>query len=195
MEIKNRKVDEFLAKAKNWQTEMGKLRSIVMECGVDEELKWGKPCYCMDSKNIAIIQNFKDYCALLFPKGVLMKDPGNRFIAMTENTNIARQLRFTSSEEIEQLAPVIKAYMQEAVEVKKSGVKVPKKETSEFPVPEELTRRFEKDSRLKEAFEALTPGRQRGYLLYFAGAKQAATRESRIDTYESKILEGLGLND
>lgn len=190
-----RTVDDFLTKAKNWQIEMRRLRSILLECKVEEELKWGKPCYCMDAKNIAIIQNFKEYCAVLFPKGVLLKDPEKLFVAMTENTNIARQLRFTSIEEIEQREQVIKEYIAEAIEVEKSGAKVPKKETSEFPVPEELTNRFMQNPQFKRAFESLTAGRQRAYLLYFAGAKQSATRESRIDKYESKIFDGLGMDD
>ncbi len=195
MERTNQKVDQFLATAKNWQDEMALLRSIALGCSVEEELKWGKPCYCSEGKNIAIIQNFKEYCAVLFPKGTLMKDPEHLLIAMTETTTGARQLRFTNVEEIEEKAEIIQAYIRDAVEVEKSGAEVPKKKTSDFPVPDELTARFESTPGLADAFEALTPGRQRAYLLYFAGAKQSSTRESRIDRYEAKILEGLGLND
>jgi len=192
---KNPKVDGYLRREKKWQAESKELRKIVLDCGLTEELKWGKPCYTFQESNVVIIQGFKEYCALLFGKGALLKDPKGILIQQTENVQAARQLRFTSVREIVALAPTIKAYVREAVAVEKAGLEVTYKKTSEFKVPEELQNRFDEDLSFKKAFAALTPGRQRGYLLYFAAAKQSKTRESRIEKSMSQILKGKGLMD
>ncbi|HEU0050155.1 MAG TPA: YdeI family protein [Nitrososphaera sp.] len=191
----NPKVDGFFGKAKKWQKEMEKLRMIVLECPLTEELKWGKPCYTFQDRNVVIIQGFKEYCALLFTKGVLLKDPKGILIQQTENVQAARQLRFTNVREIVQMKPVLKAYIKEAVAVEKAGLEVTYKKASEVKVPEELQNRLDENRALKTAFNALTPGRQRGYLLYFSGAKQSKTREARIEKYRRQILKGKGLND
>lgn len=191
----NPKIDGFLKKAKQWQGELGELRRIALDCQLTEEVKWGQPCYTFESKNIAIIHAFKEYCALLFFKGALLKDPKGILIQQTENVQSGRQIRFTNLGEIVQLEAVLKAYIREAVEVEKAGLKVPHKKTSEFKVPEELRKKLAKTPALKTAFEALTPGRQRAYILYFAGAKQSKTREARIDKCTPQILKGKGLND
>jgi uncharacterized protein YdeI (YjbR/CyaY-like superfamily) len=191
----NPKVDGFFRKAKKWQKEMEKLRTIILECPLTEELKWGKPCYTFQDRNVVIIHGFKEYCALLFTKGVLLKDPKGILIQQTENMQAARQLRFTNVREIVQMKPVLKAYINEAVSVEKAGLEVTYKKTSEFKVPEEFQNRLDENRALKTAFNALTPGRQRGYLLYFSGAKQSNTREARIEKYRPQILKGKGLND
>ena len=191
----NPKVDFFFEKEGQWQKEFAKLRSIVLDCHLVEELKWGCPCYTFEGKNIVLIHGFKDYCALLLFKGALMKDPEGILIQQTENVQAARQIRFTKLSEITKLAPVLKAYIYEAVELEEAGAKVEFKKSAEFPVAEEFEARLKKMPKLKTAFEALTPGRQRGYLLYFAAAKQPKTREARIDKYIPLILEGKGLND
>ena len=191
----NPKVDFFFNKGDQWHAEYGKLRTIVLACPLTEELKWGKPCYSFQNNNIVLIHGFKEYCALLFMKGALLKDPRGVLIQQTENVQSARQIRFTDVREIAKLAAVLKAYINEAIEVEKAGLEVPHKKTSEFKVVEEFKSKLAKTPALKKAFEALTPGRQRGYLLYFSGAKQSATRESRIEKCMPDILKGKGLNE
>lgn len=191
----NPKVDWFFNKATQWQEEYARLREIILETGLIEELKWGCPCYTLDGKNIVLIHGFKEYCALLFHKGVLMQDPAGILIIQTENVQSARQVRFTSLRQIEEQAATLRAYVFEAMEVERAGLKAPFKKTTEFNMPEEFQRRLDADVALKEAFEALTPGRQRGYLLHFSQAKQVKTREARIDKYIPKILEGKGMDD
>jgi uncharacterized protein YdeI (YjbR/CyaY-like superfamily) len=191
----NPKVDAVLKKEKKWQEEFGKLRAIILECGLTETLKWGWPCYAHEDSNIVLIHGFKEYCALLFFKGALMKDPEGILIQQTENVQSARQIRFTNAREIGKLKTALKAYVRAAIEVEKSGAKVPLKKTSEFPVPEEFIDKLDDVPDLKTAFDALTPGRQRAYLLYFSAPKQAKTRESRIEKCVPQILEGKGLND
>lgn len=191
----NPKVDFYFRKAKKWQKEIEQLRTIVLDCHLAEELKWGVPCYTFEGSNIVLIHTFKEYCALLFHKGALLKDANGILIQQTENVQSARQVRFTSLKEIVELAPVLKAYIFEAVEVEEAGLKVELKKTGDFPIPEEFQTKLDKIPALKKAFEALTPGRQRGYLFHFAGAKQSKTRESRIEKYMPKILDGKGLDD
>ncbi|TRZ46328.1 YdeI/OmpD-associated family protein [Robertkochia solimangrovi] len=191
----NPKVDQFLENARTWQNEMRMLRAIILECGLTEEYKWMHPCYTFRDSNVVLIHQFKEYCALLFHKGVLLKDTEGILIQQTKNVQAARQIRFTDISEIETLKPVVKAYIFEAVEVEKAGLNVRMKKTSEYEVPEELTRAFDKNSGLKTAFYALTPGRQRAYLLYFSQAKQEKTRVSRIEKYIPDILIGKGIND
>lgn len=191
----NPKVDKFLSSAKKWQTEMTQLRAICLGSGLTEELKWGKPCYTLEGANIVLIHGFKEYCALLFMKGALLKDPKGILVQQTENVQSARQIRFTSPQEIKKLEPAIKACIQNAIEVEKAGLEVTYKPTSEFSAPEELQVKFKENPAFKKAFEALTPGRQRGYLLHFASAKQAATRASRIEKCMPDIFNGKGLHD
>ena len=191
----NPKVDFYFNKAKKWQEELRKLRTIVLDCGLTEELKWGVPCYTLEKSNVVLIQVFKEYCALLFPKGALLKDSKGILIQQTENVQAARQIRFTNVREIIGLEPVIKAYIREAIQVQKAGLEVPLKKTSEFKVAEEFQKKLDVTPSLKKAFEALTPGRQRGYLLYFCGAKQSKTRESRVEKCVPQILKGKGLDD
>jgi uncharacterized protein YdeI (YjbR/CyaY-like superfamily) len=191
----NPKVDFFFEKPSQWQKEYLLLRSIILDCGLIEELKWGVPCYTFRGSNVVLIHGFKEYCAILFHKGALLKDPEGILIQQTKNVQAARQMRFTELKEIQDLKASIKAYVFEAIEVEKAGLKVELKETSEFPMVDELKARLENDSELKKAFESLTPGRQRGYLLYFSQAKQAKTREARIEKYIPKIFEGKGLQD
>jgi uncharacterized protein YdeI (YjbR/CyaY-like superfamily) len=191
----NPKVDEFLSKAKRWQEEFEKLRMIVLDCGLTEELKWGKPCYTFEKKNIVLIHGFKEYCALLFVKGALLNDAKGILVTQTENTQAARQIRFTSVREIVEMEPILKAYIHEAIEVEKAGLKVNYKRTSEFVIPEEFQNKLDEIPALKTAFDALTPGRQRAYILYFSQAKQPKTRESRVEKYMQQILDGKGLND
>ncbi len=194
----NPKVDELLSGTKKWKDEFAALREIILdcgECGLEEELKWGQPCYTFQGKNVVLIHGFKEYCALLFFKGALIPDPRGILVIQTDNVQASRQIRFTSLKEIVELAPVLKEYIRQAVEVEKSGQKVEFKKTSEFKVPEEFQRRLSEDPVLKAAFEALTPGRQRAYLLFFAAPKQSATRESRIEKSIPRILDGIGLND
>ena len=174
---------------------MSRLRMIVLDCGLTEELKWGCPCYTFEKSNIVLIHGFKEYCALLFFKGALLKDPNGILIQQTENVQAARQIRFTNVEEIVKMESILKAYIYEAIEVEKAGLKVPLKKTSEFTMPEEFQNKLDETPALKKAFYALTPGRQRGYLLYFSSAKQSKTRESRVEKYMQKILDGKGLDD
>ncbi len=191
----NQKVDWFFNKATKWQMEYKKLRSVILDCGLLEELKWGVPCYTFQKHNIVLIHGFKEYCALLFHKGVLLKDTDNILIQQTENVQSARQLRFTNLQEIIDLEKVIKAYVFEAIEVEKAGLEVKMKKTSEFKMSDEFKKALDDNTDLKSAFYNLTPGRQRGYLLYFSQAKQAKTRISRIEKCTEKILNGIGLND
>lgn len=191
----NSKVDLFLSKAKKWQEEMTLLREIILQCDLKEDYKWMHPCYTYENNNIVLIHGFKNYCALLFFKGVLLKDKDGILIQQTENVQDRRQIRFTNLEEIVKLKSTIKEYVLEAVKVEKMNLKVGFKKTSEYSVPEEFQKRFEENKKLREAFEGLTPGRQKGYLLYFSAAKQSKTRESRIDKYMQKILDGKGLDD
>jgi len=191
----NSKVDWFFNKATNWQEEYEKLRMIILECGLTEELKWGCPCYVFKKKNIVLIHGFKEYCALLFMKGALLKDEESILIQQTENVQSARQIRFRDIREIYDLEPVLKAYIHEAIEVEKVGLKVDYKTAAEFNMPEEFQRHLDHNRALKDAFYALTPGRQKGYLLYFSAAKQSKTRDARIEKYLPQILKGKGLDD
>ena len=189
----NPKVDEYLGKAKKWQEEFEKLRMIILDCGLTEELKWGCPCYTFEKSNIVLIHGFKEYCALLFFKGALLKDPKGILIQQTENVQAGRQIRFTNTREIVKMKTVLKAYIHEAIEAEKAGLKVNYKKNPE-PIPEELQNKLDEIPALKTAFDALTPGRQRGYILYFSAPKQSKTRESRVEKC-MQILNGKGLND
>lgn len=191
----NPKVDWFFDKDTKWKKEYQELRKIVLEYTLKEVLKWGVPCYTHNKSNILLIHGFKNYCALLFPKGVLLKDTNNILIQQTKNVQSARQLRFTNLQEIVDLKPIIKAYIFEAVEIEKAGLEVKMKKTSELEMPDEFKKALNENSDLKSAFESLTPGRQRGYLLYFSQPKQSKTRTARIDKYMKHILDGKGLND
>jgi uncharacterized protein YdeI (YjbR/CyaY-like superfamily) len=191
----NPKVDEFLGKAKKWKGEYEKLRSIVLDCGLTEDFKWMHPCYTVDKKNVVLIHGFKEYCALLFHKGALLQDPNGILIQQTENVQAARQIRFADVQEIVEMEPVLKAYISEAIEVEKSGLEVEYKKNTEYSIPEELQSKFDDLPALKVAFEALTPGRQRAYLLHFSEPKQSKTRTSRVEKYMQKIFDGKGLHD
>lgn len=191
----NPKVDGFLRKAKTWKEEFEKLRDIVLDCELTEDFKWMHPCYTFDNKNIVLIHGFKDYCALLFHKGALLKDTHGILIQQTENVQAARQIRFTNVQEIVEMEAVLKDYIYEAIEVEKSGLEVNFKKNTEYAVAEELQIKFDEIPALKAAFEALTPGRQRAYLLHFSEPKQSKTRESRVEKYMQQILDGKGLND
>ncbi|MEN7550475.1 YdeI family protein [Rapidithrix thailandica] len=191
----NPKVDFFFNKSQKWQDELGRLRTIALNCGLTEELKWGVPCYTFQKSNIVLIHEFKEYCAFLFHKGALLSDADGLLIQQTENVQAARQIRFTSLQEIEELESLLKTYIFEAIEVEKAGLKVEFKKTSEFNMPEEFQIKLEGNPDLKAAFEALTPGRQRGYLLHFSQAKQSKTRTSRIEKCIPQIFDGKGLND
>ncbi|MEP6949158.1 MAG: YdeI/OmpD-associated family protein [Ginsengibacter sp.] len=191
----NPKVDFYFNKAKKWQKEIRKLRTIVLDCHLAEELKWGVPCYTYEKSNIVLIHVFKEYFALLFFKGALLKDPHGILIQQTKNVQVARQVRFTNVQEIVKMKAILKAYIFEAVEVEEAGLKVDLKKTAEFNMPEEFQKKLDKMPALKKAFEALTPGRQRGYLLHFSAPKQSKTRESRIEKYLKQILNGKGLED
>jgi uncharacterized protein YdeI (YjbR/CyaY-like superfamily) len=191
----NPKVDEYLSKAKKWQEELKILRMILLDCGLTEELKWGVPCYTFQKSNIVLIHVFKEYCAILFFKGALLNDANGILIQQTENVQAARQIRFTNVREIGKLETILKAYIHEAIEVEKAGLKVDFKKTTEFIIPEEFQNKLDKNPALKTAFDALTPGRQRGYILYFSQPKQSKTRESRVEKCMKQILKGKGLND
>ncbi|HEY8937921.1 MAG TPA: YdeI/OmpD-associated family protein [Cyclobacteriaceae bacterium] len=191
----NPKVDWFFSKATKWQQEYEKLRKIILDCDLVEELKWGCPCYTFEKKNIVLIHGFKEYCALLLFKGALLKDAKGILVQQTENVQSARQIRFTSVREISKMEKILKAYIYEAVEVEEAGLKVNFKKTADFNIPEEFQRKLDKSTALKKAFYALTPGRQRGYIFYFSQAKQSKTRESRIEKYTKQILSGKGLDD
>jgi uncharacterized protein YdeI (YjbR/CyaY-like superfamily) len=191
----NPKVDFYFTKSEKWQEEIEQLRMIVLDCGLDEELKWGTPCYTFQGSNIVLIHVFKEYCALLFFKGALMNDPNGILIQQTENVQSARQVRFTSVTQITKMQRTLKSYIQEAIEVERAGLKVTLKKTEDYPVPVEFQNKLDKMPALKRAFEALTPGRQKAYLFHFASAKQSKTRESRIEKYLQQILDGKGLDD
>jgi uncharacterized protein YdeI (YjbR/CyaY-like superfamily) len=191
----NPKVDEFLRKAKKWQKEFEKLRMIILDCSLTEELKWGKPCYSFQKRNIVLIHGFKEYCALLFFKGALLKDANGILVQQTENVQSARQIRFSNVREVVEREPLLKAYISEAIEVEKAGLEVNFKRTSEFKIPAEFRKKLDKIPALKRAFGSLTPGRQRGYLLYFSAAKQSKTREARVEKCMQQILKGKGLNE
>ncbi len=188
-------LDTFFKADTKWQKEFEQLRLIVLDCGLTEELKWGKPCYTLQERNIVLIHGFKEYCALLFMQGALLKDAKGILVQQTENVQAARQIRFTSVKEIVKIKTIIKAYIHEAIEVEKAGLKVDLKKTKEFTVTEEFQNRLDENRALKTAFKALTPGRQRGYLLYFSAPKQSKTRVSRIEKCMKQILRGKGLND
>ena len=191
----NPKVDWFFSKDTKWQKEYEKLRKIILDCGLMEELKWGCPCYTFENTNIVLIHGFKEYCALLFFKGALLNDPNGILIQQTKNVQSARQIRFTSVREIVNMEKILKATVYEAIEVERAGLKVKLKKTSEFKIPEEFQKRLDKNTTLKKAFEALTPGRQRAYIFYFSQAKQSKTREARVEKYIKQILNGKGLDD
>ncbi|GEO09232.1 YdeI/OmpD-associated family protein [Segetibacter aerophilus] len=191
----NPKVDFYFTKADKWQKEFERLRVIVLSCGLTEELKWGCPCYTFNENNIVLIHGFKEYCALLFMKGALLNDTDGILIQQTENVQAARQIRFTNLREIVEKEAAIKAYIYEAIEVEKAGLKVPLKKTEEFAMPAEFESKLNEMPALKTAFEALTPGRQRAYKLYFSAPKQAKTREARIEKCIQQILNGKGLDD
>ncbi|MGZ3863686.1 MAG: YdeI/OmpD-associated family protein [Bacteroidia bacterium] len=191
----NPKVDWYFIKNKQWQEEIETLRVYALESGLTEELKWGCPCYTLNGTNVFLIHCFKEYCAYLFMKGALMKDPKKILVQQTANVQSARQIRFTNAKEIVKLKTALKLYIKDAIEIEKSGKKVELKKTNEFNMPEEFKAKLDKNAALKKAFFSLTPGRQRGYLLYFSSAKQAATRESRIEKYTKHILNGKGIDD
>lgn len=195
MKRMNSKVDGLLKKAGKWQQEFETLREIVFASPLTEEVKWGQPCYTSEGKNIVLIHGFKEYCALLFFKGALLKDPKHILIQQTENVQSGRQIRFTNVEQIIKMKSILKAYIHEAIEVEKSGLKVKLKKTSDFKVPEEFQGKLNEIPALKKAFAALTPGRQRGYLFYFSAAKQPKTREARVEKCMPQILQGKGLDD
>src|SRR6266851_4937845 len=191
----NPKVDFYFSKAKKWQEELEKLRTIILDCALTEELKWGVPCYTFQKSNIVLIHVFKEYCALLFFKGALLNDANGLLIQQTKNVQAARQIRFTNVRQIVKMKPILKAYIHEAIEVEKAGLKVPLKKTKEFDIPDEFQNKLNKNPALKKAFKALTPGRQRAYILYFSQPKQSKTRESRVEKCMKQILNGKGLND
>ncbi|AYD47579.1 YdeI/OmpD-associated family protein [Arachidicoccus soli] len=191
----NPKVDWYFDKEGKWQDAVKQLRKVILDCGLTEELKWGCPCYTFQNKNIVLIHDFKEYCALLFFKGSLLKDSDNILIQQTENVQAGRQIRFTNMQEILKKVSILKAYIFEAIEVEKSGLKVPHKKTSAYTIPEEFQHKLNENKVLKTAFKALTPGRQRGYILYFSAPKQSKTRAARIEKYTPTILNGKGLND
>lgn len=191
----NPKVDAFLSTEKRWKDELTALREIVLECLLEEDFKWKHPCYTYKGANVVLIHGFKEYCALLFMKGALLNDELGLLYQQTDNVQSGRQIRFTSLEEILSKRAELKTYVFDAIEVEKSGAKVPTKKTEDFPVPTELIEKWEADASFKQAFEALTPGRQRGYLLHFAQAQQSNTRKARIEKYTERILKGKGITD
>jgi uncharacterized protein YdeI (YjbR/CyaY-like superfamily) len=195
MSMMNPEVDWFFDKETKWQKEYEQLRTIVLDCGLNEELKWGQACYTYQNNNIVLIHGFKEYCALLFFKGALLNDADNILIQQTENVQSARQVRFTDLKEIVERERTLKAYIYEAIEVERAGLKVKLKKTSDFNIPEELQKKLDKMPAFKKAFEALTPGRQRQYIFYFSQPKQSKTREARIEKYIKQILNGKGLDD
>jgi uncharacterized protein YdeI (YjbR/CyaY-like superfamily) len=195
MNKKNPKVDGFLRKAKKWREEVQKLRTIALGRQLTEEMKWGWPCYTFQQGNVVLIHAFKEYCAFLFFKGALLKDAKGILIQQTEHVQASRQTRFTNVQQIDKLEPILKIYIDEAIEVEKAGLKVKLKKTTEFKIPEEFQNKLDENAALKTAFAALTPGRQRAYILYFSAAKQSKTRESRIEKWMKPILNGKGLDD
>lgn len=192
---KNPKVDGFMRKAKQWREEFEELRMIALGCDLTEDIKWMHPCYTLDNKNIVLIHGFKAYCALLFHKGALLKDPHGILIQQTDNVQAARQLRFTNVQEIIEKEAIIKAYIEEAIEIEKSGLTVDLKKHEEYVIPEEFQTKLDENPALQSAFEALTPGRQRAYILHFSTPKQSKTRAARVEKWMPQILDGKGLND
>lgn len=190
----NEKIDQFLANSKKWQEEMKFFREITLSCGLEEELKWRLPCYSLEGGNVAIIQPFKEYCALMFFKGALLKDP-KKILKTPGSHQSSRQIRITNMIEAKKLKTTIKAYVKEAIKIEKSGEKVKLKKTSDFKVPTEFKEKLAEMPKLKKAFDSLTPGRQRAYLYFFSSAKQSATREARVEKYIPQILKGKGMND
>lgn len=195
LQTRNPSVDVVMADTTQWRDEFELLRTLILDCGLTEALKWGQPCYATEGKNVLLIHGFKEYCAILFMKGALLKDPNGLLVQQTRNVQSARQIRFRHSGEISQLEPVLKAYVREAIEVEKAGLQVAKKATGDFEMAPEFQVTLDASPALKAAFEALTPGRQRGYLLYFAAAKRAETREERVKKCTPRILDGKGLDD
>lgn len=195
MSIMNTKVDIFLSKAKKWQEELKKLRQIILDCGLNEEYKWMHPCYTFEGNNIVLIHGFKEYCAVLFLKGALLKDTDGILIQQTKNVQAARQIRFTNVQEILKIEDSLKSYIYEAIEVEKAGLKVKMKKTSDYTIPEEFQNKLDNNPNLKTAFNKLTPGRQRAYIFYFSQPKKSITRVARIDKYMEHILNGKGLKD
>jgi uncharacterized protein YdeI (YjbR/CyaY-like superfamily) len=191
----NPKIDAFLKRQDRWRPEFEKLREVLLGSGLTEELKWGQPCYALDGKNVALIHGFKEYCAILFHKGALLKDPKSVLIQQTKNVQAGRQIRFTSVQEVTRLEKTLKAYVREAIEIERAGLKVPFKKTEDIELPEELESKLAANARLKAAFAALTPGRQRAYIFHFSQPKQSTTREARVEKHIPRILEGLGLDD
>lgn len=191
----NPKVDFYFDKNEKWKKEIEKLRDIALECGLTEELKWGCPCYTFNESNIVLIHVFKEYCAYLFFKGALLNDTNGILIQQTENVQSARQVRFTNVKKIAKMEKTLKAYIYEAIEVERAGLKVKLKETADFKIPEEFQKKLNKNASLKKAFNALTPGRQRQYIFHFSQPKQSKTREARIEKYTPQIIDGRGLND
>ncbi len=191
----NPKVDWFFSKETKWQKEYERLRLIILDCGLIEELKWGCPCYTFQDANVVLIHGFKEYCALLFFKGALLNDPNGILIQQTKNVQSARQIRFTNVREIVKLEKALKAYVYEAIEVERAGLKIKLKQTSDFKIPGEFQKQLDKKPALKKAFYQLTPGRQRAYIFYFSQPKLSRTREARIEKYSKQILAGKGLND
>ena len=191
----NPKVDFYFIKEKKWQEELEKLRTIILDCQLTEELKWGVPCYTFQKSNIVLIHVFKEYCAILFVKGALLKDANGILITQTENVQAARQIRFTNVQEIVEMETILKAYIYEAIEVEKAGLKVNYKKATEFSIPDEFQNKLDENPALETAFDALTPGRQRAYLLYFSAPKQSQTREARVEKCMEQILNGKGLDD
>lgn len=191
----NPKVDWYFKKPRKWKEEINILRDVILSSGLNEELKWGCPCYTLEDKNIVLIHVFKEYCAVLFFKGALLKDQENILIQQTKNVQSGRQMRFISLVEVKELKPVLKAYINDAIIAEKSGLKVEFKKTAEYDMPEEFQIRLDEDAALKKAFYSLTPGRQRGYLLFFSAAKQSKTREARVEKYIKHILNGKGMDD
>ncbi|MEO2203368.1 YdeI family protein [Paenibacillus pabuli] len=192
---RNTKIDPYFNKLKTWKEEFGLLREIVLDCGLTEDFKWMHPCYTLDGKNIVLIHGFKEYCALLFHKGALLKDPHGILIQQTENVQAARQIRFTNAQTIDEMQLMIKDYIEEAIHIEKAGLQVELKKHDEYAIPEELANKFVEIPDLKTAFEGLTPGRQRAYIMHFSSPKQSKTRESRVEKYIPHILDGKGLND
>jgi len=193
--VTNPKVDWFFDKATKWQKEFEKLRMIILQCGLTEELKWGCPCYTFEDRNIILIHGFKEYCAVLFFKGALLGDPEGILVQQTENVQSARQVRFTGVPQIVKMERPLKAYIYEAIEVERAGLQVKYKKTKDFKVPEEFQNKLDKMPRLKTAFESLTPGRQKAYIFHFSQPKQSKTRAGRVEKYIPQILKGKGLDD
>jgi uncharacterized protein YdeI (YjbR/CyaY-like superfamily) len=191
----NPKVDAFMKRQSTWRAEFEKLREILLESGLTEELKWGQPCYALEGKHVALMHGFKEYCAILFHKGALLQDPKGVLVQQTKNVQAARQIRFTNVHEVTKLAKTVKAYEREAIEIERAGVKVQFKKTEEFERPEEFESKLGANAKLRKAFAALTPGRQRAYILHFSQPKLSKTRAARVEKHIPRILEGLGLDD